>query len=580
MLRLTTDQADLLDQLQVRRQATALGAVLATAWPMVTQRLTDRWLAFVEAAMLKAHSLGVDDVVDLGRYASLWCLWGASFEDKPGFEWAREVLTDGRRRPSLKVHQLVHRTRDELRGRPPSANPAIVVPTLAQWDKAMELVVAGTDRMRDTSAVYIQEHLPPPVQACDLSVLDMKLAEINDHHEYRSASGALARLPSAALVAELIHLESPSTQPLSMTVLSRTSRAGTSARLNLRVQPLAVCNPSVHPAVTHVGPGGQLIWRGRDTMQLSLTLHAAGVHPEPLQAVATPQDGYAHTIAIESCGMRDAGAPFESQTATVRVFPATQWLLDLRHPAWPVMNWPAAAASEAIKPAVIQVERDGQTVMATDWDRSWAQLPLAFQAGMDKLFNAWVRSVVGSPTMELTAQPLVGQSALTWGYRKTGADEAVLRCEGRIDLTALSLEMQLSAEIAIGATRARIRLRIKDSADFRMPVVQLGATAADGQGLGEATRNWLFPFSLEIDPLADPSLAVLSAGTTAADLLGGVAGSCGLRPSTEGPGWQWFFSLSLLPCSAVLLVMDPIQGQFTTTVSLLPALPLLEWSAG
>ena len=76
------------------------------------------------------------------------------------------------------------------------------------------------------------------------------------------------------------------------------------------------------------------------------------------------------------------------------------------------MNWPAAAASEAIKPAVIQVERDGQTVMATDWDRSWAQLPLAFQAGMDKLFNAWVRSVVGSPTMELTGGALTRLQAL------------------------------------------------------------------------------------------------------------------------------------------------------------------------
>ena len=278
--------------------------------------------------------------------------------------------------------------------------------------------------------------------------------------------------------------------------------------------------------------------------------------------------------------MRDAGAPFENQTATVNVFPATQWLFDLRHPAWPVMNWPAAAASEALKPVVILVERDGQAVMATDWARSWAQLPVAFQAGMDKLFNAWVRNVVGAPTMELTAQPLVGQSALTWGYRKIAADEAVLRCEGRIDLTALSLDLLLSAEIAIGSTRARIRLRIKDTAEFRMPLAQLGAQAADGQGLGEATRSWLFPFSLEIDPLADPSLAVLSAGMTAADLLGGVAGSCGLRPSTEGPGWQWFFSLRLVPCSAVLQVMDPIQGQLTTTVALLPALPLLEWSAG
>ena len=79
MLRLTHDQLDSLQQLLLRRQAAGVAAVLADAWPAVVQRLRDRWPAFVEAALQQAHRQDVVAIADLARFASLWCIWGASF---------------------------------------------------------------------------------------------------------------------------------------------------------------------------------------------------------------------------------------------------------------------------------------------------------------------------------------------------------------------------------------------------------------------------------------------------------------------------------------------------------------------
>jgi hypothetical protein len=46
---------------------------------------------------------------------------GAGLDGKPAFAWAAEILADPRRSAALKLHQLAHRTRDELRQRQAAA---------------------------------------------------------------------------------------------------------------------------------------------------------------------------------------------------------------------------------------------------------------------------------------------------------------------------------------------------------------------------------------------------------------------------------------------------------------------------
>jgi len=88
MLRLTWEQFDALEQLTLKRHAASISGVLAETWPALTERLGDRWPAFVEAAVQQGRKHGLRDARDLARYASLWCIWGPAFDGKPSFAWA------------------------------------------------------------------------------------------------------------------------------------------------------------------------------------------------------------------------------------------------------------------------------------------------------------------------------------------------------------------------------------------------------------------------------------------------------------------------------------------------------------
>jgi hypothetical protein len=140
MLRLSVEQAELIDQLLLKRHAVGIARALKEAWPAVSEQLRERWPAFVEAALQHGHRHGLDEPVDLARYACLWCIWGATFDEKPGFDWAREVLADTRRGPALKVHQLVFRTREELQRQQPRAPGALPVVSATQIDAALARV--------------------------------------------------------------------------------------------------------------------------------------------------------------------------------------------------------------------------------------------------------------------------------------------------------------------------------------------------------------------------------------------------------------------------------------------------------
>jgi hypothetical protein len=245
------------------------------------------------------------------------------------------------------------------------------------------------------------------------------------------------------------------------------------------------------------------------------------------------------------------------------------------------MHWPATGEPEAPTLASCRLEADGAPRDAQAWQKSWLGLRAAFAQGMEKLYNTWSRAMSGgAPRLEVQAELLSGQASITWGYRRIAPAKAELRVEGLVDMVAAVLDVHLSGELDIAGARARIHLSTKGRSELKMALSQLGAQADEDKMVDSAQRTWRFPFMLEVEPIASPELTTLSAAPAPVELLGAISGKCGLRPRPDAAGSQWFCSIALEPVTVVLVGRDPIVGAATHTLPLLPALPLLEWSAG
>jgi len=586
VLRLQPEQLELLEQLTLRRMAAGTGEVLAQAWPAMPERLKERWPAFVEAALLQGRRQGLVDLPELACYASLWCVWGPAFEDKPGFDWAQDILTDARRSPSLKMHQLVHRSREELRLRPPPPPGSPPALSVAAFDAALAGVARKVGALSMGRAVFPPAQLKPVVRACDLSTIDMMLAEVEGLQEYQPLAGGWQRVPVPRLAVPVQHWTRAPDEPVRLAVPSHALRSGPLARLNLKLQTLAVCDPRVHPEVVHSGGPGRLAWKGRDTARLSLALYALpppAAKPEvspPGIGAESPAD--AQKVVIGSCGLRDAGAPFGEVLIQLSVVAATQTLCEVRQPAWPALSWPVTAiAPAAATPPVCRVEADGVVQPPGRWQADWTGFHAVYQQGLERLFNAWSRAVdAQAPHLEVEGSALMGQAGLTWGWRRTDPATVALRVEGALDMLACAIDLHLSGDVVLAGARARLRLHCQGRQELRMAISQLGAEAAPGQNLKAAQRSWRFPFRVEVETLAGAELATLSAAPMPDNLLGAIAGECGLRPRADGAGSQWFFELRLEPVTLVFQCHDPVLGDSTHTLPMLEAMTLVEWSGG
>ena len=590
MLRLSQEQLDTLETLMLRRHAEGISRVLAATWPALTERLQERWPAFVEAAVQQGRKHGLVDAADLARYAGLWCVWGPSFDAKPGFAWAAEILADRRRGAALKLHQLAHRTREELRLRSSAAGAesagAAPAFTADQFDAALAKVERGIAVLAAARSIFPRSAPAPVIKACDCSSIDMMVAEADNLQEYRRAANGWHRAPVPRLAAPPAKWMRAPEQPVELAVTSNPLRGGPPARLNLRIETNAVCDPRVHPEVVQVGPEGRLAWKGRDAARLSLALYA----PSPPVPAPTAPPGIAaepapelQTIQIASCGLRDTGAPFGDAALQLRVYDADQWLMEVRHPAWQPMVWPAPADAAPAAPGVhCTLERDGVASDAGALPRAWSDLHTAFRQGLERLHTEWSKALDGSTTarLEVEASPLVGEAGLTWGWRRTAASTVRMRVEGALDLLALSIDLRLSGDLVEGPARSRVRLQCKGRSELRMAISQIGDEAAPGQELKAAQRSWRFPFTLEIDPLAGAEPATLSGAAVPAVVSGALAGECGLRPRPDGAGQQWFFALRVEPVSIVTETSDPGLGAARQTKAIFPALTLVSWSAG
>ena len=204
MLRLTWEQFDALEQLTLKRHAASISTFWrrpgrprpsgsATAGPPSSRRRCSR-----------AASTACATLRDLARYASLWCIWGPSFDGKPSFAWAAEILGDSRRGSALKLHQLALRTRQELQQRHAAeggaASGAAPVMTTAQFESALAGVDARIGRLAAARAVFPSSDPPPlALKACDLGVIDMMVAEAENLQEYRHTPNGWQRFAVAKL---------------------------------------------------------------------------------------------------------------------------------------------------------------------------------------------------------------------------------------------------------------------------------------------------------------------------------------------------------------------------------------------
>jgi hypothetical protein len=527
VLALSDTQLARVEALERARLGAAMAPVLASLWPAVAEKLGERWPAFVAAAIERASQHGIEGDIEQARFVALCGLWGASFDARPGFEWAAEVLQARDRSGRLKLHQLLSRARAEL----PLTGPVTrgnFEATLATSD----LTVAALSR---AARVFADTPDPVPMVACDLGTV------------------ALATGTSAPL-----SLTDPPPEPLELEVLTPTP-------FKLATQAIGGCG--LHPELRHDSSAGRLVWRGADAQRIALTLPAPTEREPGLTGIGHSPAPETHRFSLCCCGVRDAGAPFGDLDIELRAFPRTAWQLGLQHGAWSSSRQPEPGP---VTPAVLRLklEADARELDTAPWQREWLTLQTQWQAGLEKLFNAWARTLE-SPTLESESSLLAGEARLAWGF-KEGPSGITMQTTGRIDLIAAKLDLRLGGQLRWGDSLAELRLQAEGRHAWQQDV-------EPGADLEAVACSWRQPAVLALLPRLTPSPALLAARPGAVAALNGKAG---LRPRPDGRGHQWFCKIDIEAVPLSLAKADPLLGERREPRTLIPAMTLLDWSSG
>ena len=458
MLRLTWEQLDRLEQLTLKRHAASISGVLAETWPALTERLGDRWPAFVEAAVQQGRKHGLRDARDLARYASLWCIWGPAFDGKPSFAWAAEILADPRRGAALKLHQLAHRTRQELQQRQAAEGGGGGRCGAGADHRAVRSALAGVDarigRLAAARSVFpSSDPAPLAVKACDVGVIDMMVAEAENLQEYRHTPQRLAAVRGRQARRRCRQVD------------ARARGAGRARRDEPRLarRRAGAAQPAHRAAcrLRSARPSRGRPRRRRRAPGMEGARHGAP-QPGALCAAARRRSRPAPPLP----GIA-AEAPFDLQTVQHRELRPARRRCAVRrrrdgaarlrrramadrsaHPAWEPMVWPAPAEAGPAPTATCKLEKDGAPADAAAWQQSWRGLHGAFRAGMERLYNEWTRALdsdgVAARGRGLAAgrpgRPHLGLAAHV-------ASSVAMRTEGALDLLALSIDLRLSGEL-------------------------------------------------------------------------------------------------------------------------------------
>lgn len=586
MLQLSPQQMTLLAQVTRERIVRRLCSFFSMLWPAMPERLGDRYPAFIDLAVQHAERHGLAEGPCVARYVNLWFVWGAAFEDKPGFEWAKAILADTRRSEFVKPHQLVQRSNEELArlqasagNRPAGTGLSPDAFTAADMRIIEELADLGRLGSGLPSKVWV------PRLSCDLDTVDFVLPEQGARQVYVRTDRDWRRQALAAPIPP-IRVDASHPAPAGLHVLTHASGEPDSARLQVRVHSHAVCDGDTHPRVAYTGQHGEWAWRGHEAKAVSWL-----VESEPL---APAQDGWLvgmareplmrlQSLSVSSCGLRNEGAPIGEIKVPVWTYPADQWLLEWRHAARPDLQWPDEAGHRDLGPAaMVRLERDGALQDAQLWQTGFTRLHQDLAAGMDRLLLAFERTCgVEQARLDVSQLALMaGQASLSWGFMEGPqglADKPLMRLEGWLDMIVCALDLQLSGEIALAGSRARLRLRSHGQAALQTTLQRDGAEQPWPDALLPAQTRVVMPFELDMDPLAMPDLA---ASYPLQPVSGQLIAEGGLRVKPGAGGCHWFLHIRIEPVATTLLVHDPVLGLISQPRPVLPALTLLEWSLG
>ncbi|MBV8605542.1 MAG: hypothetical protein JO224_12720 [Pelomonas sp.] len=575
MLSLTPEQQGALEALTLGRDLQRVGAVLARAFPEVDARLGERKGALLDLAWQRARALGLRHALALARYLAAWCVFGAEFENRPGFEWARQLLADTARPEGQRVFQLGRRSREELQRR--AAQPNSGLPTPVAFDAALDLLdaeLAGHGRLGS----LLPRTLLRLGSACDIDAADLTLVESAPLQHYALEQGLWRRVPTR-LDAEKLRVLAAQGQhglPGQLNLLSPSR--GARNRLRLRCLAQHVCDPAVHPLVSFNGIHGQFDRRGPLTQDLLLTLPQDDAAPAQADAMAVAGvPGYSR-VSMTGCGLRDSGTPLGEQAVRLAVYPSEQSMLAWRRETAPPVRLPAEPLAPPPR-ALCRVERDGLALDAQRWNDGLAELDRQLADKLPLLLLAWERES-GVVNGQLQAEPALmgGTAALTWGWAPHPdglAAAPFYRVAGQLDLVACELRLRLSGDFAFAGSQSRLTLdcsaseKLQATFERRDAALDVPATIKPAQC---AIRQ---PFVLRVESLAPADRPALL--DLAGPVSGAVVGACGLRPRADAPGLEWFCELAVEAVSARFVVNDPLMGVTTMIRPLLPAMKLVSW---
>ncbi len=549
---------------------------LVAQWPAMQERLGERYTAFVELATQQALKRGLTQAASVARFANLCFVWGPSFHDKPGFEWAQGLLAAPREREWATVHQLVQRSLVELKRLP---DARIEPAALAAADQRLVETFGHLGRQ---GALHPPDPPALPLHACDLEAMEVRLLEpaVSEQYVFEAGQWQRTALPAPAPV----RVDAANPVPRLVAVLAHPPGVRPRTLVQLRSRSLTVCNGDVHPALNFAGTHGLWRWAGHQTRAVSWpvsTLAQPGPAAGPGSAVAEETSPDIFKLDLQVCGLRDEGDALGTQATQLWVWPAEQWFVDIERKA--AAAQPVVAARE---PALsgstrVRVESDGDV-------RDSTLLKRGFEQGLDRAVAAALQTILktltnieglSSPRLDGVLALLVGRAALTWGWRlgPAGLDgRAFLRLLGALEMQACQADLHIESELTAGGGRARLALHCVASAPL---AVQLRREAADPPLLPTLLPTKLqftLPWTAEVTPLATDAGTLLQA---TAPCTGAFEGEAGLRPRTSGgSGWEWFATLRLAKASLPLALVDPVLGVQHFGHTLWPDTPLLDWS--
>jgi len=589
MLRLSTEQLDWILAQQRERLAKALLQTIQTQWPALAAKLGDRSLTFVGSALEKAHAHGLTQASHAARYANLWCVWGAAFDEKPGFEWAAEILRDSRRSSAVKIQQLFLQSSDVLKQR---AAPGLGPNELTAADARMALVPKAAAVSAWIEGTEMQQ--AEPRKPCDMLSFDVALGDQSWRQAYLLAwngKDMLTKLAPYAAPPQRYRTDTPVPPgtpivPRQIAALAYRQQYGHKAWLHVRCETDDVCDIKRHPRLELKGHPSVRILEGQAAKLVKSPLHyfsdmAPNASPVQNGLCHETSPSYVH-VEASTCGLRRMGAPLGQQSALISVWPAEQWLAQFSASAQPTLTWPSNGQHEAAKPAAISLACDAKAQPVAAWEADWAKLQPALIDGVDAWYSSLLRhEQFVSPRLSLDPQLMHGQAACTWGYREAVTDSGssgFLRVAALIRMVACATMAEFQADLMHAGAHARIHLHAKGRAEIAQDVAREAPEPMLGKALDEVKTQWRFPWEARVESLSSPQLATLAYDQASA--LGGLVGEAGLRPRPDGNGWQWYCQLRLEAATLRLVLTDPWHGVSLVQQALWSDMVLLDWSAG